>query len=296
MSIDTCKLLRKSVIANTLFMEQFQLSLLLKIIGLGSASGLIYSNNNLTLIGDNSGFLYDYNITTKKLSTHALIENAKANIEKKLKPDFEAIAKFENSYYIFGSGSTENRNIMLEVDAVSKKVNAKTDLSYFYESLQSFGNIKEKDFNIEGATFDGQNWYIANRGNGKKTKNIIFTVKGKSLDGEIQIVANKFKLPKLNDVKTSFTDIIKVNNKIYFLAAAEDTDSTFFDGEVMGTIIGCIDIKTMTIDFTHQISKTQKFEGLTVFEQTDDKITFLLCEDNDTTLLESNIYKLTLSK
>ena len=277
-------------------MEQLQLSLLVKIIGLGSASGLIYSNNNLTLIGDNSGFLYDYNIKTKKLCTHPLIENAKENIEKKLKPDFEAIAKFDSSYFIFGSGSTENRNIMLEVDAISKKVIAKTDLSAFYLGLQSFGDIKEKDFNIEGASFDGQTWYIANRGNGKKTKNIIFTVKGKSLDAEIQIVANKFKLPKLNDVKTSFTDIVKVNNKIYFLAAAEDTDSTFFDGEVMGTIIGCIDIKTMTIDFTHQISKNQKFEGLTVFEHTTDNITFLLCEDNDTTLLESNIYKLTLSK
>ena len=277
-------------------MNQVQLSFLFKIIGLGSASGLIYSTNTLTLIGDNSGFLYSYNILTKKLTTHPLIENAKPNIEKKLKPDFEAITQFGNSFFIFGSGSTENRNIMLEINATTKKVTTKSDLSGFYLGLQSFGNINQKDFNIEGAAFDGQNWYIANRGNGKKTKNIIFTITGKSLQDEIQIVANKFKLPKLNKVKTSFTDLILVGNKIYFLAAAEDTDSTFFDGEVMGTIIGCIDLKTMTIDFTHQISNNQKFEGLAVFEQSETEITFLLCEDNDTTLLESNIYKLTLSK
>lgn len=277
-------------------MENFQLSLLFKIIGLGSASGLLYQNNNLTLIGDNSGFLYSYNIKTKKLNTHPLIENAIANIEKKLKPDFEALAQFENSIYIFGSGSTKNRNSLIQMDATSKKIIKKTDLSDFYLGLQSFGNIKPNDFNIEGALFDGTNWYLANRGNGKKNKNVIFTIKGKSFDNEIQIVANKFKLPKLNDVKTSFTDLVLVNDKIYFLAAAEDTESTFFDGEIMGTLIGRIDIKTMTVEFIKQISKNQKFEGITLFEQTKNQLSFLLCEDNDAPILESNIYKLTLSK
>ena len=277
-------------------MQQIQLSLLFKIIGLGSASGLIYHNNNLTLIGDNSGFLYTYNIKTKKLSTHALLENAQPNIEKKLKPDFEALTQFENSIYIFGSGSTENRNKMLQVDATTKKIIQNTDLTNLYLSLQSFGNIKPNDFNIEGAIFNGTTWYLANRGNGKKTKNIIFTITGKSFDDEIQILSNKFKLPKLSGVKTSFTDLVLVQDKIYFLAAAEDTDSTFFDGEIKGTIIGCIDIKTMTLDFTKQISSTQKFEGITVFNESATQISFLLCQDNDSPVLESTIYKLTLSK
>ena len=275
-------------------MENFQLSLLFKIIGLGSASGLIYQNNNLILIGDNSGFLYNYNIATKKLSTHALIENAMPNIEKKRKPDFEAVTKYENSIYVFGSGSTKNRNVMVEVDATSKNVIKKHDLSSFYKQLQQFGTIKPDDFNIEGALFSGKNWYIANRGNGKKTKNTIFTSVGKKFDDNLEIVAHKFKLPKINDVKTSFTDLILINNKIYFLAAAEATDSTFFDGEIMGTIIGSIDIATMTIDFTKQISTNQKFEGITLFKKSGNEISFLLCEDNDSPILESNIYKLKL--
>ena len=277
-------------------MENFQLSLLFKIIGLGSASGLIFNNNQLTLIGDNSGFLYQYDISTKKLNQYPILDNAKANIEKKLKPDFESIAFFQNSIYVFGSGSTENRNVMYQIDANTKKVIQKTDLTDLYLNLQSFGNIKPKDFNIEGSFYDGTNWYLANRGNGKKTKNVIFTIQGKSFDEQIQIVANKFKLPKIDDVKTSFTDVVKVDDKIYFLAAAEDTDSTFFDGEIKGTIIGSINIKTMTIDFTQQISSKQKFEGITLYKNNAKEISFLLCEDNDTTALESNIYKLTLKK
>ena len=277
-------------------MENFQLSLLFKIIGLGSASGLIFNNNQLTLIGDNSGFLYQYDIPIKKLAQYPILENAKANIEKKLKPDFESIAYFQNSVYVFGSGSTENRNVLYQIDATTKKVIQKTDLTDLYLNLQSFGNIKPKDFNVEGSFYNGENWYLANRGNGKKTKNIIFTIQGKSFDEQIQIVANKFKLPKIDGVKTSFTDIVKVDNKIYFLAAAEDTDSTFFDGEIKGTIIGSIDIKTLTLDFTHQISSKQKFEGITLYKNNANEISFLLCEDNDTTALESNIYKLTLKK
>ena len=277
-------------------MDHFQLSLLFKIIGLGSASGLLYHNNNLTLIGDNSGFLYNYNIQSKKLSTFALIDNAVANIEKKLKPDFEAITQHNNLIYIFGSGSTKNRNVMIEMDAVNKKVIRKHDLSDLYKQLQIIGNIKPDDFNIEGAFFDGQQWYIANRGNGKKSKNIIFTIKSKSLLNPLSIKANKFKLPKINNVKTSFTDLLLVGDKLYFLAAAEDTDSTFFDGEILGTVLGCINLKSMTIDFTTKISDRQKFEGITLYQQTATEISFLLCEDNDSPVLESDIYQLTLTK
>ena len=104
------------------------------------------------------------------------------------------------------------------------------------------------------------------------------------------------KLPKIKHVETSFTDAILVNDKIYFLASAEDTLSTYDDGEVLGSIIGCIDIVTFKIDFTTQISDTHKFEGLTLYENSESHLEFLLCEDNDTEKLETKIYKLIISK
>ena len=271
-------------------MENFQLQLLLKIIGLGSASGLLYSNNILLAIGDNSSFLYEYNFTNKQLQKHPIVENATENIIKKLKPDFEAITQFENNIYIFGSGSTQNRNTMIQLDARTKKPIATNDLSALYQTMQNFGEIKPDDFNLEGAIYDGTNWYLFNRGNGKNSKNAIFTIGGNNLTDDFSVIYNKIKLSKIKGIETTFTDAVWVNNKIYFLATAEDTQSTYDDGEVVGSIIGSINPETMKVEFTKKITKTAKLEGITVYEKTATSITFLLCEDNDTEVQESNFY------
>lgn len=275
-------------------MEKFQLTLLFKIIGLGSASGLIYQNNSILAISDNSTFLYEYQMDSQTLQRHPLIENPQENIPKKLKSDFEAIAHFDNKLYLFGSGSTENRNIMLQLDAATKQVVAVNDLSDLYLGMQSFGKISPEDFNIEGAVYNGESWFLFNRGNGKAKKNVLFTVDGKNLTNEFRIVANEYKLPKIKGVRTSFTDAVLIENQLYFLATAEDTDSTYHDGEVLGSIIGRIDLTTMKIIATQQISSTHKFEGLTFVQKTAAGIEFLLCEDNDSDVLESAIYKLTV--
>jgi hypothetical protein len=135
-----------------------------------------------------------------------------------------------------------------------------------------------------------------NRANGKSNKNTLFTINGKNLTNEFQILSNNYKLPKIKGVRSSFTDAVLIDNSIYFLATAEDTASTYDDGEVLGSLIGRINIETMKIDFTQKISDSHKFEGLTLFKNSDKKIEFLLCEDKDSDVLETAIYKLTLDK
>jgi hypothetical protein len=276
-------------------MEKFTLEILFHIIGIGSASGLIFKDNTLFIIGDNSGFLYEYSIESKNLQRHEIIENAKENITKSEKPDFEAITHFGDNLYVFGSGSTEKRNKMVQINTLEKEI-ATNDLTDLYAVMQSFGEIKPEDFNIEGAIYTGEEWYLFNRGNGKSAKNVMFTVQGKNLVNEFNMLSNNYKLPKIKGVRSGFTDAVVLDNKIFFLATAENTDSTYNDGEILGSFIGCIDTKTMKIDFTKKISETHKFEGLTVYQNTADTIEFLLCEDNDTEVLEANIYKLTLNK
>lgn len=273
-------------------MEKFTLELLFQIIGIGSASGLLYKDNTLLIIGDNSGFLYEYTINSKNLKRIPLIENPLENTPKKDKNDFEAITCFQDQIYVFGSGSTENRNKMIQVDTKTKQVIETIDLSDLYSVLQRFGKIKSEDFNLEGVIYDGERWHFLNRGNGKKAKNVVFTIQGKSLTSDYTLLSNDFKLPKIKGVRSSFTDAILVDDKIYFLASAEDTTSTYNDGEVLGSIIGSIDIKTMKIDFTKTITNTKKFEGLTLYKKTATHIELLLCEDNDTNELVSTIYKL----
>ncbi|WP_413998991.1 DUF6929 family protein [Flavobacterium sp. W1B] len=275
-------------------MKQFTLELFTTIIGIGSASGLFYQGNALYLIGDNSGFLYEYNIANTVLNKYPLLENPSQNMLKKDKADFESITHFQDTLYVFGSGSTAKRNAMIEFDLKQKKKTTTNNLVDLYAVMQSFGNIKPEDFNLEGAIYDGENWYLFNRGNGISNKNTLFSFHAKKLSDEFSLMSNDYKLPKIKGVRSSFTDAALVNDKIYFLATAENTQSTYDDGEVLGSLIGRIDLETMKIDFTKKISNSHKFEGITVFKNSKEKIEFLLCEDNDTDTLESSIYKLSL--
>ena len=62
----------------------------------------------------------------------------------------------------------------------------------------------------------------------------------------------------------------------------------------MATLL--VKLNTMKLKSHKIISKTNKLEGITLVEETPETISFLLCEDNDTEVLESNIYKITLKK
>lgn len=276
-------------------MKKFTLEILLHIIGVGSASGLIYNDNNLLLIGDSSGFLYDYNINTKDLKKHDLIQNATENIAKKDKIDFESVVSYGNDIYVFGSGSGAKRAEMIEVNTKQNDKIQNVDLNNLYSSMQSFSGVTAKQFNIEGTIYSGSEWYFFNRGNRKGNRNVIFTVKGENLSDDFSIMSNNYKLPKINGVISGFSDAVLVNDKIYFLATAEDTNATSDDGRIAGCIIGRIDVKTMKVDFTKKISDNQKFEGISLYAKDGNNISFLLCEDNDTTTLQSNIYKLSLN-
>ena len=273
-------------------MEKFQLTAFLKILGIGAASGIVYTNNSLFVISDNSGFLYQYQLQSNLLSKHPLIENPSENILKKLKADFESITLKGNELHIFGSGSTRNRNKKIIFNLKNNSIQ-EYDLSDLYKSIKTSISISDDELNIEGAFYYNEDLHLLQRGNGANSKNGMLKI---NFNGNIndKIQFQSVQLPKIKHIETSFTDAIVVENKIYFLACAEVTLSTYNDGEVLGSLIGCMDIATFKIDFTHQISNTHKFEGLTLYQKTKSEIIFLLCEDNDSEDLESTIYKLVL--
>lgn len=276
-------------------MEKFILTVFFKIAGIGSASGIVYQNNSLFIISDNSGFLYEYNIQSVSLKQHALIENSTENILKKNKPDFEAITLKGNELHIFGSGSTEKRNRKLIFNTQSLHT-SEVNLASLYQRIKSETHISDDDLNIEGALYYKDDLYLFQRGNGANSKNGIAIVKNFNGSSNSNIQFQAIQLPKIKHVEATFTDAILVENKVYFLASAEDTTSTYNDGEVLGSIIGCMNIKNFKIEFTYQISDKHKFEGLTLSKNTKGEIEFLLCEDNDKEHLESSIYKLVVKK
>lgn len=277
-------------------MNSFTLELLFHIIGIGSASGLFLKENSLYIIGDNSSYFYEYEIKSSGLKRYALSEYPTENIEKKLKPDFEALSYYQNSFYLFGSGSTKNRNKMIQLNADTKERVSSLDLSPLYKRMQMLADLNTENFNIEGVIHTGDAWYFFNRGNGNSGKNIVFTLHDKLLNQKSEITYTELKLPEIKGIRTGFTDAIQVGNQFYFLAAAEDTNSTYNDGELLGSIIGCIDIKNMEITFTQKISDRHKFEGLTLSDNRENELSFYLCEDNDSDQLQAAIYLLKLKR
>lgn len=273
-------------------MEKFTLELIFQIIGISAASGLVYKDNSLFIISDNSSFLYQYQIPSNQLSKINLFTNSQENILKKDKPDFESISLKENQLYLLGSGSTHKREKSISYNLETKETSEK-DLSVLYQNLKQTASISDNELNIEGALFCNEKWHLFQRGNGGSSKNGIIIL-GDNLDENNSIQFVPIQLPKIKEIETSFTDAIAVDDKIYFLATAENTTSTYHDGEVFGSSIGRMNSSTFEIEFTQKITDTQKLEGLTLYKKTETEIVFLVCEDNDSDILKTNIYKLSI--
>lgn len=271
-------------------MENFKLTNLFTIKGITAPSGLWYTQNVLFVISDSSHFLYQYDIAKKLLLKFPLVKEAKENIEKAEKPDLESITQYGNQLIMLASGSTEKRNSMFTLDLGSDALKSQ-DLKALYQKLKDVGSFSDDQLNIEGAIYVNQTMLLFQRGNSKNSQNGIFIIPNHQEDG-IRFVP--ISLPTLDDVETTFTDAILVGDTIYFLACAENTTSTYEDGEVLGTILGIMHAPTFEIIEVHLLSEHQKFEGITLYNETETEIEFLLCEDNDTEALEATIYKLSL--
>jgi len=279
-------------------MHSTHLAIFAEIEGIGSASGLFVAGDLLYIIGDNSGYLNEYNFKTKHLrKIQILFDQATSqleNIPKPLKPDFEVLCRHDNKLYILGSGSTSKRNLMIEFDLKTQKVVQK-DLSKTYTLLKSTAKIDDQNFNLEGAIFTGTEWLLFNRGNGLDSKNGIFKIEGADLKNAARASFSSFKLPNIDHVESSFTDATLVKDEIYFIASAEDSKSTYADGNILGSFIGSINLNTLKLTFSNKISGKHKFEGVTLLRQSERSTSFLLCEDRDTDELKTTIYRVEIN-
>ena len=268
-----------------------RLEVFAKIKGISAASGLVLLRDLLYIISDNSNYLYQYNIDIKQLTKiPLLVTPLLEEIPKSEKSDFETICQYNNVIYILGSGSTLKRNRLVEYHVEGKKV-VSHDLKPVYTAMKKAHAIGDDDLNIEGAVFTGTKWFLFNRGNGNAHKNGVFMINGSDLQNAKSADFVLIELPKSN-VMPSFTDAVLCDDQIYFVAAAEDTTSTYNDGEILGSYVGSLDINTLKLNEFKKISDLQKFEGITFLEKKNGKLGFLICEDADTESLETVIYKL----
>ena len=269
------------------------LILFITILGVSAASGLQYNHNNLFVIGDSSPYLYEYNIKEKKLEKFLLDSSQSlVVIDKKHKPDFEAICDLDSMLMIIGSGSGPKRMNGYLIKKETREVH-KVPLHSLYHNMMDLGGLKKGNLNIEGLGYKNGKWYFLNRGNGNQHKNLVFSIEGDACFNlkNTTLAFKEVNLPSIEGCPAGFSDGVIIEDKLFFLATREDKSSTYEDGENKGTFISYISLSNGQLGPVKQLSQDKKLEGLSVFKQKKKSIVFFICEDPDNEAIkESPIY------
>lgn len=277
--------------------------------GVKAASGLVKVGSTFYVIADDEVSLAEFKFEgdTKanylKLLEKELPQDPVAR--KKQKPDWESlvqieIAKDKKILLAVPSGSTENRmtGAFLRLDQsgfIDKNSKPMTvDFSEIYNSLK----VQFAELNIEGACVLSNKLKLFQRGNGAAGKNAVIDIDlagfCNDLDNAVPIKAQhvlgvtEYNLGLLDGHKLDFTDACVVGDKVWFLAVAEDSQSTYDDGQYYGAIIGCLDASGKETA-RYKIDCATKPEGLWV-DLESQRLCFYVVTDADSSSIFATIY------
>jgi hypothetical protein len=207
---------------------------------------------------------------------------------KKVKPDIESIVylPLQKSLLCLPSGSQPNRFQGALVTLLDREVQKITFKNVFLELVTHFTEL-----NIEGAVILDDKIRLFQRGNGSLHQNAVIDMNlAAFLKDEVKDFSYVLvDLGKLGDVFLSFTDATLHNNECWFLAAAEATESTFFDGEFAGAILGTINSKGV-VEKSLILTMPSKPEGIAIQDNT-----FYFVTDDDDRKKASKFYSLSIN-
>ncbi len=251
-------------------------------LSISAASGLVKVEKKIFVVADDELSLSCYLVDDKDFNqVYPLLSGSlpdKHKERKKQKPDWEALCLLPESASLFKkllvipSGSKPQRmtGSLLEIQSNGIGTPKKIDFSLLYdELLKTFSEL-----NIEGAAVHGPYLKLFQRGNGSKGQNAIIELdyenflsslyETQSLGAQLIQNISNYDLGKLSDISLSFADACSLSEeKLFFLAVAEDGDSTYLDGEFQGAILGCLD-KEGRVILSQELDCPYKPEGLWV--------------------------------
>lgn len=278
-----------------------------------SASGLEVLDKTLYVIGDNSPWLYKINNAYKIEGKQpiASVEGLDGGvIPKAVKPDFEAMAiadkKEGKEFFIFGSGSkSPQRDQMISVCLEKGEVKSYS-LEAFYKKLREATRLDEESLNIEGAIIRGEELFLFNRG-----ENLILKYKLEDLEAYLAGKQDSpapetyhIELPEIRGIKAGFSGatLVPGEDKVLFTASVENTENWIADGEVLGSFVGMIPLKSLKDGLKPECVRLTengkplnvKVESLAVFYPAlHNDLRLLLVTDSDggaSELLEANLH------
>ena len=269
-----------------------------------SASGIEIINDEIYIIGDDSQFLFHIDKDGNVIDKLPLTNNATdIRIAKSDKPDYEAISfvniNNEDFLLVIGSGSLQIKRENAKLINLNTKEIHSIVLSEIYTLFKNTMTIEDqRAFNIEGLSSDNTYLYFAQRGN-ITGHQMIFKLK---IDEFFHFCNDKITIPKITTYTFNLPSVKGVSfgisgccfdnesKQMLFCASAETTHNTYDDGDILGSIIGVIDLqkdidKNMNIIMLHEKCKayTQKIESLSILrkESITNYILLAVCDNDD---------------
>lgn len=224
-----------------------------KISGVPSASGISKSGSEYFVVGDDSPFLFCLDQQFREISKTRIFGSdldSGDRIEKKDKPDFEAMEGMgAREFAIFGSGSkSPERDQFVRVLRENKLEVKNYLISDFYNHLKRLPIFKGSELNIEAAASFGEDFFLFNRRKNLLIRfhygNFIDYLEGHAALPELSIT--EVSLPEANGIQSGFSGATSLPDRpvLVYTASVEDTDNAYDDGEILGSFLGLLDIRT----------------------------------------------------
>lgn len=276
---------------------------------LSAASGLLKVAEEFYVVSDDSLHLAIFSQNSNvpgrlvRLFTGDLPEHPVAR--KKVKPDLEILLQLpafpgypEGAIFAIPSGSKENRTKAALIPLPSQRILGNDVLEVDFSQLYEFLSKEIPDLNLEGAIVYQNQLLLFQRGNSESACNAIVHLELveflKELSATGRISARSFEkiqsveLGEIKGVAFGFTDAALCGDEVWFLAAAENTKSTYTDGVYIGSLLGKLAADLTVVQF-YALDCPFKPEGLWL-EKDGDKTNFYLVTDSDNASIASNLY------
>lgn len=272
-----------------------------------SASGLVKKGDTFFVVADDDSAIFSFKLQDTFVKAHPLSNKelpVDFSLRKKMKPDYEALAELTKKQWppngallAWPSGSTGQRKhaVVLPFEnggGFSKPISL--PLKKLFAALEK----STQQINIEGLIINDQNLILFQRGNSADAKSGVFKISFKDwLRSSVKKSGRKVKpsfteinLGRLKDVKLTLADGISTPHGTIGIATAENTQSSYDDGAIMGSVLVKInDDKATSIG---GFASAVKLEGMAIGDIDENNATFFFVDDADNPVKASSLYKI----
>ncbi len=233
-----------------------------------AGSALVWDEGRLLVVQDDAAsavWVDPVSGQTERL----VLEGTGEQLEKSKKPDFEvAFLGPGRTVTIFGSGSSPQRRRRAVVELETNVVRIVDETLLFSVLEQALGCVP----NLEGGAILHHRLCLFHRGAGVDKSATIDVNVDVLLGAAPHVFAvTPFDLGEINGVPLHFTDATRFDERLVYLAVAEDTPNAIDDGPVVGAALGFLDDDGATWTTLMEASgeeSIRKVEGIAIDSRT----------------------------